>query len=54
MATPIAPTPILEGQDAADFWEVDSDEDKRVPLTPTDDLEKIREKMLADDRDTKK
>jgi len=54
MATPIAPTPVLEGEDAEDFWKMDKDETLRVPLTPTPKLKETREKMLADDRSRKK
>lgn len=54
MATPIAPTPVLVGEDAEEFLKADEEEDQKFPLLPTPRLKKIREKMLADDRDRAK
>ncbi len=54
MATPIAATPILEGKNAEEFWKVHDDDTVRFPLTPIPKIEEIKEKMLADDRDSEK
>jgi hypothetical protein len=54
MASPIASTPILEGEDAKIFWEADSEKEQRLPLVPTPNLKETREKMLEDDKRRKK
>jgi hypothetical protein len=54
MASPIAATPVLEGEDAEAFWKLDDDDCVRVPLTPVPKIQEIREKMLEDDRNRKK
>ncbi len=49
MALPIAPTPILEGQEAVDFLEkLQREENEKVPLwAPTSKLEAISKKILT-------
>jgi hypothetical protein len=55
VATRIAPTPVLEGKEAADFLKrIAREQEEKRPLTPTPRLEEAREKILADARSRKK
>jgi hypothetical protein len=55
MATHIAPTPVLEGKEAADFLKkIAREQDEKAPLTPTPKLQEVREKILANARSGKK
>ncbi len=54
MASPIASTPVLEGEDAKVFWDKDREKERRLPLISTPNLEETLEKMLADDKRRKK
>ncbi|MEW6349445.1 MAG: hypothetical protein AB1646_10320 [Thermodesulfobacteriota bacterium] len=47
MAIPIAPTPVLEGEEAEKFWsKVEAEKDQRVGLVPTPKLEELRREIL--------
>jgi hypothetical protein len=55
MATPIAPTPVLEGKEAAEFLKrLAKEQDQKTPLTPTPRLKQARAKILADAQPRKK
>jgi hypothetical protein len=55
MAIPIAPTPVLEGQEAADFLRrIAKEEKEKKSLTPTPRLQAVHVKLLANARPTKK
>lgn len=55
MAIPIAPTPVLEGQDAADFLKrIARERTEKRPLTQTPKLESMRDRILANARSGKK
>jgi hypothetical protein len=55
MALPIAPTPVLEGREAAEFLKrMTREENEKTSLSPTPNLEKAREKILANARSKKK
>jgi hypothetical protein len=55
MAIRIAPTPVLEGQEAADFLKrVAKEQKEKKSLTPTPKLQGARSKLMADVRSRKK
>ena len=55
MSIPIAPTPILEGKEGADFLEKLRKEcNDKKPLVPTPKLNLVREMILADAEQEKK
>lgn len=47
MAIPITPTPVLEGEEAEEFWnKVESEKDQKLDLVPTPKLEELRREIL--------
>lgn len=49
MALPIAPTPVLEGEEATEFLlKLMKEENRKRPLIPTPNLDAVREAILAD------
>ena len=49
MATPITPTPVLKGKEAANFLRMLlKDQDVKVPLRKSPKLEKIRKQIRED------
>jgi hypothetical protein len=49
MATPITPTPVLEGEEAANFLRMLlKDQDVKVPLKKLPKLEKVRKQIRED------
>jgi hypothetical protein len=54
MALPIAPTPILRGKEAVDFFRrIEEGLKKPIPLTPTPKLEKAK-KLIKEYADRRK
>jgi hypothetical protein len=48
MAIPIAPTPVLEGEEAEKFWDkVELEKNRKLNLVPTPKLEELRKKILC-------
>ena len=48
MAAPIGATPILEGKEAAEWWEkVEKEQDQKLSLVPTPKLEDLRKEIVA-------
>ena len=46
MATPITPTPVLEGQEAADFLRILLEEqDQKTPLKKLPNLDEVRKRI---------
>jgi hypothetical protein len=55
MAIQIAPTPVLEGQEAADFLKkIAKEQNEKKSLTPTPDLQVVRDRILSNARSGKK
>jgi len=55
MAIAIAPTPVLEGEEATNFWDkVLREQDHKVSVVPTPKLEALRQEILADVKRRKK
>jgi hypothetical protein len=55
MAIRIAPTPVLEGQEAADFLKrIAKERTEKKSLTPTPKLQGVRTILLANARSRKK
>jgi hypothetical protein len=49
MAIPIAPTPVLEGEDAEKFWsKVKAEKNQKLELVPTPKQEEFRREIVTD------
>jgi hypothetical protein len=47
MAIPITPTPVLEGDEAEEFWnKVESEKNQKLELVPTPKLDIVRREIL--------
>jgi len=53
MAVPIGSTPVLQGEESAE-WLKKVQEGKKLGLVPTPRLEELRQEILADARRNKK